>query len=243
MRTPLLMIHIFGGIVGLLSGTAAMIFRKGYSKHILAGKIFVAAMLTMASGAVWLAILKNEPNNIGGGILTFYLLLTAWLTARRKDGETSRWDWAAMTIPLVIGILGWMNGVEAFRNGTGEKYGVPAGMHLFMGTVCLLAAAGDVRMLTRGGVAGPKRIVRHLWRMCYGLFIASGSFFLGPQNRPLRLLSTVRLSQYLPHAFFSMGLYLFLTVLPLMLLVFWVARIWITKMYQVKSMGEATSAD
>jgi hypothetical protein len=64
-------------------------------------------------------------------------------------------------------------------------------MTFFMGSVMLLAGAGDVRMLVRGGVFGAKRIARHLWRMCFGLFIAAGSFFLGPSNRPLRLLSAV----------------------------------------------------
>jgi hypothetical protein len=56
----------------------------------------------------------------------------------------------------------------------------------FMGSVMLLAAAGDVRILVGGGVIGAKRIAPHLWRMCFGLFIAAGSFFLGPSNRPLR---------------------------------------------------------
>ncbi len=58
-------------------------------------------------------------------------------------------------------------------------------------------------MLARGGVLGAKRIARHLWRMCFGLFIAAGSFFLGPSNRPLRLLSTVGLGQHLSPALFS----------------------------------------
>jgi hypothetical protein len=33
-----------------------MSFRKGSPRHVLAGKIFVASMLTMAVGAVYLAI-------------------------------------------------------------------------------------------------------------------------------------------------------------------------------------------
>jgi hypothetical protein len=45
-----------------------------------------------------------------------------------------------------------------------------------IGSVMLLAAVGDVRMLVGGGVVGAKRIGRHLWRMCFGLFIAAGSF-------------------------------------------------------------------
>jgi hypothetical protein len=223
--SPLLLVHICAGTLGLVSGTAAVCFRKGSPRHALAGKIFVASMLTMAVAAVYLAVVRHQPNNIGGGILTFYLIGTAWLTARRKDRETSRLDWVWLLIPMVIGVLGWMNGLDAIRSGTGEKYGVPAGMHLFMGSVCLLAAAGDVRMLVGDGVFGAKRIARHLWRMCFGLFIAAGSFFLGPSNRPLRLLSKVGLGGHLSPAFFSTGLYLVLTVLPLILLVFWIIRI------------------
>ena len=101
-----------------------------------------------------------------------------------------------------------------------------------MGSVMLLAAAGDVRMLLGGGVSGAKRIARHLWRMCFGLFIASGSFFLGPSNRPLRLLSSVGLGQHLPAALFSTGLYLFLTILPLVLLIFWLFRVRFTNAYK-----------
>ena len=101
-----------------------------------------------------------------------------------------------------------------------------------MGSVMLLAAAGDVRMLVRGGVLGAKRIARHLWRMCFGLFIAAGSFFLGPSNRPLRLLSSVAIGQHLPRALFSTALYLILTILPLVILVFWPDRVRLTSVYR-----------
>src|SRR5205807_6869998 len=101
--SPILVVHICAGSLGLLSGTAAMSFRKGSPRHVLAGKVFVASMLTMAVGAVYLAITRHQPNNIGGGILTFYLIGTAWLTARRRDGETSRFDLVALLIPLALG--------------------------------------------------------------------------------------------------------------------------------------------
>jgi hypothetical protein len=44
----------------------------------------------------------------------------------------------------------------------------------------LLAAAGDLRMLLRGGLFGAQRIARHLWRMCFGLFIARDLFSSDP---------------------------------------------------------------
>ena len=241
--SPVLIAHICGGSLGLLSGTAAMAFRKGSPRHVLAGRVFVVSMLVMAVFAVYLAIVRDQPNNIGGGIITFYLIGTAWLTARRRDGETSRLDWIAMLVPLAIGVLTWMHGFEVVRSGAPSPDGVPVGMTFFMGSVCLLAAAGDFRMLVRGGVFGAKRVARHLWRMCYGLFIAAGSFFLGPNNRPLRLLSTVGIGRHLPAALFSTGLYLILTILPLILLIFWLVRVRFTSAYNGKSVQLASSSD
>src|SRR6202040_4476022 len=115
--SPILVVHICGGSLGLLSGTAAMSFRKGSARHVLAGKIFVASMLTMAVFAVYHAIVRHQPNNVGGGIFTFYLIGTAWLTARRRDGETNRFDWIVLLIPLVLGILTWINGLKVVRSG------------------------------------------------------------------------------------------------------------------------------
>jgi hypothetical protein len=234
--SPILVLHICAGTVGLFSGAAAVSFRKGSPRHVQAGRVFVASMLIMAVGAVYLGIVRDQPSNIGGGIITFYLVGTGWLTARRREGETSRMDWVALLIPLTLGILTWVNGMAVLRSGATSQNGVPVGMSFFMGSICLLAAAGDVRMLLRGGVFGAKRIARHLWRMCFGLFIAAGSFFMGPSNRPLRLLSAVRLGQHLPPALFSTGLYLFLTVLPLVLLIFWLVRVRFTKAFKGKPM-------
>jgi len=218
--SPILILHISAGILGMVSGTAAISFRKGSPRHALAGRVFVTSMLTMAAAAVYLAIVKHQPNNLGGGILTFYLILIAWLTARRRDGETSKYDWSALLIPLAIGVLGWSNGVHAFFSETGSKYGVPAGMHLFMGTVCLLAAAGDVRMLLRGGVFGTQRVARHLWRMCFGLFIATGSFFLGQAVKVFPFLAN------------QIDLLIIAAVLPLLLLIFWLLRVRFSAAYK-----------
>lgn len=232
--SPTLLVHILGGTIGLVSGTAAVVFRKGSRGHIFSGRVFVVSMLTMSAAATYLAIVKHQTGNITGGIVTFYLITTAWLTARRRDGQTSRFDWLAMLIPLTVGILTWMTGISVLRSGHTSQDGVPVGMMFFMGSICLLAASGDIRMLLRGGVAGTQRLARHLWRMCYGLFIASGSFFLGGNNRPLRLLSSVGIGQYLPVSLFNLGLYLVLTIAPLVLLIFWLLRVRLSKCYNFR---------
>jgi hypothetical protein len=230
--SPILVVHICGGTFGLASGAAALLFRKGSRWHVLAGKIFVASMLTMAGGAIPLAILKHQPGNIGGGIFTFYLILTAWLTVRRADGTTNKFDWLVLLIPLALGLLTSFSGVEKLRTVGPPKDGVPAGMNFFLGSIMLLAATGDVRMLLRGGLAGTARIARHLWRMCFGLFIASGSFFLGPANRPLRLLSVVGFRQRIFRTLLREELLIFLAISPLLFLIFWLVRVRFSKSFQ-----------
>jgi hypothetical protein len=148
-----------------------------------------------------------------------------------------------LLIPLALGTLTWMNGLKVESSGASSQDGVPVGMTFFMGSVMLLAGAGDVRMLLRGGVLGAKRIAWHLWRMCFGLFIAAGSFFLGPSNRPLRLLSTVGVGQHLSPALFSTTLYLILTVLPLIMLVFWLVRVRFPNAYKMSIQLAPASPD
>ena len=63
-----------------------------------------------------------------------------------------------------------------------KEPGVHVGMYFFLATITLLAAAGDIRVLSRGGISGSSRLARHLWRMCFGWFIVTGSFFLGKQE-------------------------------------------------------------
>jgi hypothetical protein len=219
LYSPLLPVHIAGGVLGILSGAAAMSFRKGSRWHELAGKVFVAAMLTMSSAAVYLAFKKDETGNVIGGILAFYMVLTAWLTARRGDGDSCKLDWLALVIPLAGGIWLWAIGLEKLFSHTPPKDGVPIGMSFFIGSVMLLCAAGDIRMLAHGGVFGTKRLVRHLWRMCFGLFIATGSFFLGQQKVfPVWLRGSMLL--------------LILGILPLVLLIFWVIRVRFAKAYE-----------
>ena len=224
--SPLLPVHIGAGLLGILSGTAALSFRKGSPRHALAGKVFAASMLTMAAAAVYLAIVKHQTPNILAGILAFYLITTGWLTAHRDEGVTSRSDWGILLIPLAGGSWVWFIGLEKLLSDTPPNDGVPMGMDFFIGSVMLLAAVGDISMMVRGGLSGAKRLVRHLWRMCFGLFIATGSFFLGQQ-------------QVFPAVLRGSILLIILAVLPLMVLIFWLIRVRFTDAYKGKSIRPA----
>ena len=212
MRLPLLFLHVAGGLVGLLSGTVAMVYRKGSRGHRLAGDVFVVSMLTMGLCGSTLAAMKHQMNNVFGGLLTFYMITTAWSTGRRRDGRTSLLDWGAMVFATVLGCSLLTLGTLVARGVAAPQAGVPLAMYFFMGAIPLLAAAGDIRVLVRGGITGTPRLARHLWRMCFGLFIASGSFFLGQQ-------------QVLPPALRKQYLLFPLAILPLVLLIYWLGRV------------------
>ena len=221
--SPLLWFHITGGAVGLVSGFLALALRKGSRRHRVAGRVFAVSMICMAGAAAWLALMKFQLSNVVGGTLTLYLVATAWVTIRRRAGETSKFDWVALLVPLGVGAVMVTNGIQALNSPTGSKYGVPAGMHFFLGAIGLSAAAGDVRMLLRGGVFGAQRITRHLWRMCFGMWIAAGSVFLARQ-------------QLFPAFLRNTGALYFLTALPLLMMVFWVVRIRFTSAYKPRLM-------
>jgi hypothetical protein len=219
--SPLLVLHISGGITGILSGAVAMIFRKGGRGHIVAGQVFVIAMLCMSGTGAYMAyFVKPNMGNVMGGIMTFYMVATAWATARRRDGETGIFDWGALLVALAFAAYAATLGLQAAYSPTGLKEGYPPALYFIWGSVALLSAAGDVRMLLRSGVfLGSQRIVRHLWRMCLGLFIATGSFFLGQQK-------------VFPASLRGLKIWLVPAFLPLALLIFWLLRVWLTKEYK-----------
>lgn len=216
--SPILLIHICAGTVGLLSGAVAIALRKGTRRHEIAGKLFVVSMVSLGASAMYLALMKHEMGNFVGGILTIYLVSTAWLTARRRGGEHSVFDWAALLIPLGVGVSTLTLGIQKLSNPAAFHDGVPVGMNFFMGTVVLLAAVGDVRMIL-GGISGTRRIARHLWRMCFALFFASGSIFIArPHLFPLWLSTS--------HILVLLG------VLPLVMMIFWLVRVRVTKAFE-----------
>jgi hypothetical protein len=218
--TSLLIFHICGAIVGLLSGTAALIFRKGFRYHRAAGNVFFVSMLVMsASGAAIAAFIKPNMGNVFGGVVTFYLVATGWLTVLRKEKETGLPEFGLLLVALAAGAGGLTYGWEAAHSATGLKDGYPPAPYIIFGCLSSLSAASDVRMLIRGGVSGPARIARHLWRMCAAFLIAALSFFLGKQ-------------QHFPQAIRGSQILNVPMILILIIMIYWLVRVRVTNSYK-----------
>lgn len=172
----LLPIHIAAGGLAMILGTIALATKKGGMIHRRSGMLFVYAMLVMSTSAAILAFPK-APGNVIAAFMTTYFVVTALTTVRPVSPWTRTLNIAALTIAITVAMIDIASGIVAYSMPTRFLGGVPFVMFFFIATILLLAASGDVRMMRRGALRGGPRLARHLWRMCFALFIAAGSFF------------------------------------------------------------------
>ena len=122
-----------------------------------------------------------------------------------------------------------ISGLQAAYGHAGLKSDFPTAPHFVFGSVALLSAAGDVRLLVRGGVFGGKRIVRHLWRMSFAFLIAAFSFFLGQQK-------------VMPASLRGSKLLFVPPLLILMVLIYWLSRMCFTNVFKNKLVAAKQTA-
>ena len=175
--SPLLLLHICGGGIGLLSGAVAMSFRKGSRWHGMAGDVFVISMMTMSGAGAYMALMRSEMSNVFGGLS--HLLhgghgMGDSQTPRRGNGHLR---------------LGWAAGGTGARNRHGDLWdrsgNQPDGHQSRHARGNVLVFGSLARLQRRGTFAcsarryfGIQRIARHLWRMCFAWFAATASLFL-----------------------------------------------------------------
>ena len=219
--TPILIAHMAGGVIAILMAIVALSARKGSRVHRAAGNVFFLAMLMGASGAAWLGY-HAVPQDIGdvvAGVITIYLVSTAWVTAKRADKEIGAFEVVAFLIIAAGALFAYIDTTAQVQKGIALLGGVPGYIFASVAGLCALL---DLSVILRRGLAGRQRIARHLWRMLLGFFIAAGSFFPGQihlfpefirETKPIILL-------FIP-AF---------SIIALMF--FWLARVLFTRWYR-----------
>lgn len=209
---PVLVPHVASGMVAILAGTIAIIARKGGSLHAAAGNWFFGSMLVLGVTASILEPFRSPPGSPIGGIMVCYFVATSWVAARRRDGTTGKFEIIACAAALGLAALmawGGFTGVATTPAGRGPVFAL-AGL-------CLFAGVGDLKAILRDKLTPVQRISRHLWRMCFAFFIATGSFFLGQQD-------------VLPKAMRGSPLLFVLAFAPFAVMAFWLVRLRFAKM-------------
>lgn len=164
--------------MAIILGFTALAVRKGGWLHRRVGITFVFAMLTMGISGSILAMMKSWTDaNAIGGFMSAYFVVTG-LTAVRPPTAQTRWlNIAALMIAVGLAGLLLTLGVIAYGKPHRSVDGAPFFMLLFLGSIFVASAIGDIRLMRSGPLKGAPRLRRHLWRMLFALFIAAGSFF------------------------------------------------------------------
>ena len=178
----LLPIHIIAGGLALILGTVTLVVKKGGHGHRRSGRLFAAAMLIMGGTASMLGFQKSPTDaNVFAGVMTAYFVVTAITTVRPVSSWTRIINGAALAVAAVLAAGAFVGGLKGVRGPGLSDGGVPLRtigvMSFVLASVLFLAAVGDLRVLCSGVLRGGPRLARHLWRMCFALFIAAGSFF------------------------------------------------------------------
>jgi len=205
----LLFLHIAGGAVGIASGFVAIFARRGGPLHRAAGNVFFVGMLCMTGVGATVApfLADGRWTNTTAGVFTFYLTVTGWMAARRRPGQAGAFEKAAFAVAATLALVGLL--LIPYGLSTGRAAGF-ATIYVFC-AIAGVAALGDYRLIRAGGIVGPARTARHLWRIGLAFAIAAGSFFLGQQDHLPKAVQGTFLPAIPP-----------LTALGLML--FWLAR-------------------
>jgi uncharacterized membrane protein len=182
MISAVLPVHILGGLLALVFGYIALFTQKGAAVHRKTGMGFVIAMTVMALSGALIATVKPDRGSIIAGLLTFYFVLTSLLTVKQVP-----WHKQISTFAMV---WGFVTGLFAIWAGwwLAQRGRPEAAPMLIFSAMSIGGAIGDWKMLKAGGIEGRRRIKRHLWRMCFAMWVAAASFFWGPPSRVPELI-------------------------------------------------------
>ena len=207
----ILPIHVLAGMIALVVGYVALFSAKGAALHKQSGRVFVYAMVVMALGGSVMAAIdpKGSPTNVVAGLVTFYLVSTALLAARRQR-QPGRID-------AVLAAAAFLFALLALRVWTGGR--PDAAPSIMFAVVAIAGGIGDVRVIRAGGIQGPPRIARHVWRMCFAMVVAAGSFFLGPRGR-------------VPEIIYVPALLPIPVLIPVIVMAIWIVRLRVKKSFR-----------
>jgi hypothetical protein len=187
----------------------------------MAGRVFFVSMMTMAAVASGVAPFLDEGQRVNtvAGLMTLYMVATAWKAGRRERIESGAFEVAGFVIATLVAAAGAIFAIQASQDPTGTIDGSPPqSFYVFM-TLGTIAAASDLKVILRGGISGAPRVARHLWRMCVSFFIAAGSFFLGQPK-------------FVPDFLEETGLVFAPVLLPFIVLAFWMVRVRLTRWWR-----------
>jgi hypothetical protein len=174
--TILLIIHISGGSLALLSAVGAIstkIFDIGHIWHVWSGRLFFIGMTLVFLTTVPMTLLKPNLFLFLIGIFSFYLAWTGWRKAVNRPGVPQKQDYAGVIIMGATGMvmIGWGGWLIAAGEGNGITLMVFGGIGGFL-------SISEFKQFRRGQLKGKERIRAHLVSMMAATIAAVTAFLV-----------------------------------------------------------------
>lgn len=176
-------LHLVVETLAVVGGFSAMLLPKGRTLHKFAGKTFFFTMLALCFSGIYLTFSRSLQLTFFLAIFSLYLLLTGWYAMARKGSSVTLFDKIGFYIisaisiaTLILATLGWiLNGHYPPNEPSYPSYLIFVVFSAFL-------AYWDYQLLIAKALVGSKRLIRHLWRLHFALFITT-TIFSGDQQK------------------------------------------------------------
>lgn len=174
------------GMVGtalVLSGIVALLSKKGKYVHRRSGQIFAVTLFLMALIILATKLLaSNLVSTLGVTFtaLVCYLVLTSWATMRMPPATLNTLSYFAPAMACSVGMMSLYFGLTAVFGYAHLDDDIPVAAFFVFSALAFLSAWGDFSLILKGGLVGAQRVARHLWRMCFAVYLFTATLFTGP---------------------------------------------------------------
>lgn len=163
----------------MASGFFAFAARKGNRVHRSAGMVFVWTMTLLTASGLWLSLAREILFTVFLSAIALHTVATGWAAAavEKRAGRLATRVSPAVSGAIVLGAI--YGGMRAGAAPGGMLNDLPPGAFYTVASVALVIFAYDVAFARAKEPTPQRRLTRHLWRMGFSAFLATGIFFFG----------------------------------------------------------------
>ncbi|WP_420431245.1 hypothetical protein [Hyphobacterium sp.] len=172
-------LHFWIGCGAIIAGFTAFASRKGEGVHRKAGTLFVVCMGLLALSGLWLSLAREILFTVFLSAISFHALITGWAAAGHHSVPCR---WISRMAPLASGLVvlgAAAGGMMAGASPGGVLDDLPPEAFYFLAFVSAVLCGLDVLYARMPAPNHRARLTRHLWRMGFSFFLATGIFFFG----------------------------------------------------------------
>lgn len=137
------------------------------------------SMLLLGLTGTVVAIARDIPLSMLNGAVICYFVLSSLSAIRNPEYVISVFDKLLTVFSWVLVLAFAWYAFQVTQTESGQLGGFGMAEYIVFGSVMLFSAISDIRYLLKSGLSTVHKLVRHIWRMFFPLFMATAAFFLG----------------------------------------------------------------